>query len=226
MKLTAVSMLEQMRRKKKHHVLIPLLLTILGLLALIALVLGYLTITAGVFRPSWVAGMYPSPIPTRFILDAPAIDPSTLEKRLGDELAQEHALHPTSTTATIALSERDLTGLVKFASGQLAIRGVQLNKGQVVILPDHIELFAEVQKNGHVVDMIGSLVPRVSNGIASLEWTEAKIGSLSVSPAFAQSLIDRYVGPMASIHASFGNETLDSIHLENGNARLVFQKKK
>ena len=221
-KLMAVSMLERVRRRKKIRIFLPILYTLIGVLVVIALVMGYLAIAAGLLRPSWIAGIYREPLPTRTILDAPVIEPSVFEQRVADALA----LHPTSTTETVIVSESDLTGLVQSSSKQLAEHGVQLNKGQVVILPDHLELFAEVQKDGHVLDIIGTFVTHISNGTASIEWQDVKIGSLSVSPAFAQSLISRYLGqPAASIRASFGNALLQSIHLEDGKAELVFEKK-
>jgi hypothetical protein len=225
-KLTAVSMMEQVRRRKKHRVLLPILLTLVIVLVLIAFVVGYLSFASGIFRPSWAAGMYQELIPTRTIVGAPVITSLALEKRVTDALAKEIALHPTSTTGVVQVNERDLTGLVQSMSERMASRGIRLHQGQVVILPDSLEIFAEVEKNGHTLRVLGSLVPRVSGGVASLEWQSAKIGSLTVSPAFAQSLIGQFIGMQeASIRASFGNATLESIRLMDGKAELVFEKR-
>jgi len=218
-------MMEQVRRRKKRHILMPILFTLLIVIVLTSLVVGYLALASGMYRPSWIAGAYQPPLPTRSVMDVSAIEPFVLKKRVTDDLLKQMAMHPTSTTQTVVVSERDVTGLVQSASQQLASRGIQLNRGQVVILPDHLELFAEIQKDGHTLDVLGTFIPTVSNGGASLEWQTVKIGSLSVSPAFAQSLINTYIGQTASIQASFGNAILQSIHLEDGKAELVFEKR-
>jgi hypothetical protein len=219
-------MLEQVRRQKKRHILLPILYTILGLLVLCALVAGYLAMATGFFRPSWVAGMYTSPVPSRMITDVQAIAPSAFEKHIEDALADQALLHPTSTTLTIAVSERDVTGLVQSFSSRLAAEGVRLNQGQVVLLSDRAELYARVEKDGHTIDMLATFVPVVVNGMATLEWQKVRIGALQVSPAFAQSLINRALGSSAaSLRVSFGQALLRSIQLKDGSVKLTFEKR-
>ena len=187
-------------------------------LALLLFIVGLLTLAlakSGVLHIPVFSNLYHGPKPTR-VVDAPPLSAGQFESLVQARLLPQ--LNTSRPPFHVTLSERELTGALDavFAEG-LRSQGWKQDRAQIVVVPQNIEIFTELERGPYHADLLIKFVPHVSAAGVGFDPVSIQVGDYTFPPALAYPMISWiFSRDLGTFSLDFGAYHLDQMTLKDG----------
>jgi uncharacterized protein YpmS len=159
---------------------------VLGTCLLVLSVLATLIAKAGFVGIPLFSRLYTGPQPTR-VVEAPKSTVAEFREILGKRLFLAQLAEPQSETLRVSVSESELTSALRDSiSLALAGKDVSVERVQIVLLDNEVELLTLVRRAGIRANILIRFKPKIESRSVVFEPTFFQLGDFSLPISFAE----------------------------------------
>lgn len=197
------------------NALVVVAVLLAGAIALAALAM-FAVAKTGLVRVPIFSTFYHGPTPTRVVSSEP-ISAEAFQASLTQQ-ARSQFVAGRTTTATIRIEERELTGAIKAALVQgLREQDATADQVQIVITPEFLEVSGRLVQGKTTADLRVRLVPVIESGAIRFDATDVRLGDYPIHPSLAHQLAGAlFSRDFGTWRISFGDIRFTSLQLQEG----------
>lgn len=173
-------------------------------------------------------GIYDVPFFSVFYKTRPVTRVVVGSRISNEDIVRRAVASASSATSSISflVSEQEMTGtLIAMLQSSSTRNGVFIDSPQIVSTPSGLEVSGGVRTDEIFGRVSAKIIPVVENGKVSFSYKEVYLGDLPVPTFVMERIMEKvFESKMDAFNIEIQGRRLDQIILNDGSARLIFEK--